>query len=332
MPRGIPLKEYQKGQIMAFKNQGKGIREISRILKICPSSISAFLKNPHLHGVKRKTGRPKKLSVKDQRRLFRELKKRGATIPKVRRQLELNKVTRQTIFNYVKESKQFRLRKRKHHPKWTKNHIAARLAWAKKYMSWTTEWYSIIFSDEKKFNLDGPDGFQHYWHHLKNEEETYSTRQQGGGGVMVWLAVGFGGRTSLIFLKGKQNHTEYIEQLKSHLLPYGPQLGGENWTFQQDGATIHTAKAVKKWFKDNNINVLDWPSKSPDMNIVENVWASLTKKVYEGGRQFETVHELQETLELEWEKFCQVEIQNLYNSMPKRIFELIKSKGDKTSY
>jgi len=48
-------------------------------------------------------------------------------------------------------------------------------------------WNSIIFSDEKKFNLDGPDGYQYYWRDLRKEKETYFTRHSGGGSVMVWV-------------------------------------------------------------------------------------------------------------------------------------------------
>ncbi|GBM91559.1 Transposable element Tc3 transposase [Araneus ventricosus] len=105
-------------------------------------------------------------------------------------------------------------------------------------MSWTTEWTPVIFfSDEKRFNLDGPDGFQYYWHCLKQKEQYYSTRQQGGGNLMVWL-VGFGSRSSLVFIKGRQNHKDYIQQLETELLPYGSDWGGENWIYQQDGASI----------------------------------------------------------------------------------------------
>ncbi|GBM75952.1 Transposable element Tc3 transposase [Araneus ventricosus] len=195
-------------------------------------------------------------------------------------------------------------------------------------MSWTTEWTSVIFSDEKRFNLDGPDGFQYYWHCLKQKEQYYSTRQQGGGSLVVWLAVGFGGRSSLVFIKGRQNHKDYIKQLETELLPCGSDWGGENWIHQQDGASIHSAQGVKKWLDDNNVQVFPWPAKSPDLNIVENVWAMLVERVYGQERQYENVKELHESLDSVWNTFCQKDIQNLYDSMPNRVFELIQA-GEK---
>ncbi|GBM46774.1 Transposable element Tc3 transposase [Araneus ventricosus] len=221
MPRGISLTEFQKDQAIAYRNDGKAIREIAGILKIGKSAIAEFLKNPDAHGKRKKTGRPRKLTPKEQRNLLRQLKKRRTSIPTAQRESGLTHITRQISFNYVQRSKQFQFKKRKHHPKWTKIHIAYRLAWGKKYMSWTTEWTSVIFSDEKRFNLVGPDGFQYYWHCLKQKEQYYSTRQQGIGSLMVWPAVGFGGRSSLVFIKGRQNHKDYIQQLETELLPYG---------------------------------------------------------------------------------------------------------------
>jgi len=43
----------------------------------------------------------------------------------------------------------------------------------------------VIFSDEKKFNLDGPDGCDSYWHDLRKEHLVKPRRNFGGGSVMV---------------------------------------------------------------------------------------------------------------------------------------------------
>ena len=57
---------------------------------------------------------------------------------------------------------------------------------------------------------------------------------------------GFGCRSSLVFIKDRQNHKNYMQQLETELLPCGYDWGGENWICQTDGAFIHTAQSIKK--------------------------------------------------------------------------------------
>ena len=45
--------------------------------------------------------------------------------------------------------------------------------------------HNIIWSDDKKFNLDGPDGFSYYWHDLLKEAEISLTGSQAGGNAMI---------------------------------------------------------------------------------------------------------------------------------------------------
>ena len=54
------------------------------------------------------------------------------------------------------------------------------------------EWRKVVFSDKKKFILDGSDGFCKYWHAKAFPKENYS-RHNGGGSLMVVVVGGGGG-------------------------------------------------------------------------------------------------------------------------------------------
>lgn len=75
-------------------------------------------------------------------------------------------------------------------------------------------WNKVLFSDEKKFNLDGPDGVQYYWHDLRKEKEIQMSRNFGGGSLMVWGGFTFAGALPLAWITTRMSAADYVEVLE----------------------------------------------------------------------------------------------------------------------
>ena len=64
------------------------------------------------------------------------------------------------------------------------------------------------------------------------------------------------------------NSTLYCSVLEEDPLPFAADTFGEERTFQQDGAPCHRSNYTKKIVTSKNVKWLEWPAKSPDLNIV----------------------------------------------------------------
>ena len=88
---------------------------------------------------------------------------------------------------------------------------------------------------------------------------------------MVWGCMSARGVGNLKFIDGTIIAQKYVNILEENLLPSINYLSDNGeFIFQQDGASSHTTKITKKYLESREINVLNCPSSSPDLNPIES--------------------------------------------------------------
>ena len=92
---------------------------------------------------------------------------------------------------------------------------------------------------------------------------------------------------------------------------------GHRWVFQHDNDPKHMAKATKKWLMKKHIKVLEWPSQSPDLNPIENMWRELKVRVTK--RQPQNLNDLERICKEEWDKIPPEMCANLVANYKKRL-------------
>jgi DDE superfamily endonuclease len=230
-------------------------------------------------------------------------------------------------------------------------HAGLRLTWAQRYRHFRyLNWRRLKWSDECSIQLGK--GEKLNWVFVQGgkgqalrrlEPDIVQPRACGKKKrKMFWAAFGYGLRTRLVPMDGDPTARRggvtariYREVLNQHLLPvlhFGT-------IFMHDNAPIHTAHLIREWLEEHNVDVMDWPPYSPDLNPIENLWALLKAEMY---RQFPDLIGMPNTeATLDYLIQCAIHtwdtlefslLNRLMDTMEHRVEAVIDAKGWYTKY
>ncbi|GFU35407.1 transposable element Tcb1 transposase [Trichonephila clavipes] len=119
----------------------------------------------------------------------------------------------------------------------------------------------------------------------------------------------------------EQNSSSKVKKFIPEEAPFSYDISGA--IFQQENARPHVAKTIRDFCSAQHMQLLLWPACSPDMSTIEYVWSLV-------GRHFSchpcpasSKDELLLCIQAIWNSLPQADIQNLFDSMPRRIAALM---------
>ena len=220
----------------------------------------------------------------------------------------------------------------------TEPNCVARLHFANEYLAKTDDqWKKTIFVDEKVFttNKDGrygvwrPDNTRYDASYVLPQKHS-GRHTKGYSGCVSGYGPG-----ELIDVGRRMNAARYLQILRTMLLPFVEEQFDDEAVIDvvEDNSAVHTARIIREWYNDQpRLRRLIWPPRSPDLNIIENVWAEMVREW--APSMARTEDQLHERVIEAWRDLQnrQEYFTSLTNSMRRRIQKVIDAQGGYINY
>jgi transposase len=327
----MTLTSEQKQHIYNLREEGKTIDQICSITGHSKRAVEKYSKNPDIsykENIAPGRGRTRALSD-EQVQYLDDLSKSHKKLGSKRLTPLLNKdlntsITDRTVRNYRAE---LDLHWEKPKRKWVLSEQAKqnRVKWARNRMN-KTDWDKWVFSDETSIDYSGIHGQT-----VKGDEKPIVEKNSRTPKVSVWWAISTKWTFKHFIYTHRQNGETYVEKLKQAIPPQRIRFMDNDWVFQQDNSGVHTSQYVREWLEGHFPNYCkDWPSYSPDLNPIENVWNIVKEQVTL--RDPQNLEQLTTAITDIIEHIPQTTISTLIHSMDRRLKSCIDHAGAHTKY
>ncbi|GFW83605.1 transposable element Tcb2 transposase [Trichonephila clavipes] len=320
------IDDFMRGRIIGKIEGGRKRTDVSREFDIAHSVVSRLSKSFKTTGMcsrRHGGGRVRSTMPAEDRYIVLSAKRnRRITAQQVANQFlaaSVKQISRKTVARLLRGGGLYARRPVACVPL-NRQHRTARLQWCREHHNWTEhDWACVLFSDESRFSLSSDCRRQLVWRESGTsyrpeniqEKDRYPTFT-----IMVWAGIMINGRTRLhVVANGTMTGQRYIgEVLLPHVRLFRGAVG-DKFVFMDYNATL----AVQDCLDSEGIQRLVWPACFPDLNLIENVWDALGRQVADRNYPPTNKNTLIRALTEEWDKLPQQLLDNVVQSMVRRV-------------
>ena len=357
----LPQRDSIKLAILHQEQKVSGYELVKRYGKDIPERTiyrhaKRSLDKPFVDRRHKNIGRPKKLTCRMERTLLRtltKLRKDGASFTAGRileeSGLECYGINSRDVCRCLRKNKYRYLQSRKK-GLLSANDKKLRVAWAKENVRKPlSHWQKDVC-----FYLDGV-GFAHKsnpagearavssmtWRKPdEGLEITTKGRKEGSGGKMANFFVAVSYNKGVVMCHRHEwriNGANFSNMIKEEFPKAFRKCDfPESRTFLMDGCPKQNAAVCKNTWERKKYKLVKIPVRSPDLNIIENLFHLIRKRLRDDAKNQnitqESYDEFVARIEKTFAEFPVGTINNLINSIPKRLRMVIKKKGIRTKY
>jgi hypothetical protein len=193
----------------------------------------------------------------------------------------------------------------------------------------------VIWSDETTVKSHPNTRREKHWIPLNSPRPVQTKKHSGGISQMFWGCISRHGKGPLITIDGTMDQNQYLEVLKNQLIPEIEWARGNivgDWKLMQDNCPAHRARRVTEYLRENNIEFIEWPPYSPDLNPIENLWNWMKHKLATEYPPCETNDELVAAFLKIWDSITPDMCKAYCDDYEKRLEAVKRARGYGTKY